>query len=151
MGTLSFDLTGENGVMPLPPDVRQSVRDAEATAAVMKNVLRWTPKHRFDNDLFAPDFARKDFRLAEANSKIAVTQAKARPADRSIYARERFAPSAIIGYWTIVLVERAAGIPLGDWLDSRHSLGLGLPIASTSAALLLAALESRRRATSGRR
>ena len=35
-----------------------------------------------------------------------------------ISARTRFAPSAIIGYWTIVLVERAAGTPLGDWLDS---------------------------------
>ncbi len=34
-----------------------------------------------------------------------------------IYARRRFAPAAIIGYWTIVLVERAAGTPLGDWLE----------------------------------
>ena len=68
-----------------------------------------------------------------------------------IYARGRFAPAAIIGYWTIVLVERAAGTPLGDWLDSRHRLGLGLPIASTiTTALLLATLEWRRRATSAR-
>jgi uncharacterized membrane-anchored protein len=66
-----------------------------------------------------------------------------------IYARRRFAPAAIIGYWAIVLVERAAGTPLGDWLDSRHGLGLGLPIASTiTTALLLATLEWRRRAKS---
>jgi uncharacterized membrane-anchored protein len=66
-----------------------------------------------------------------------------------VYARRRFAPAAIIGYWAIVLVERAAGTPLGDWLDSRHGLGLGLPIASTiTTALLLAALEWRRRAKS---
>jgi uncharacterized membrane-anchored protein len=69
-----------------------------------------------------------------------------------IYARGRFAPAAIIGYWTIVLVERAAGTPLGDWLDSRHGLGLGLPIASAiTTALLLTVLEWRRRATSARR
>ena len=68
-----------------------------------------------------------------------------------IHAPRRFAPAAIIGYWTIVLVERAAGTPLGDWLDTRHGLGLGLPISSTiTAALLLAALEWRRRATSAR-
>jgi uncharacterized membrane-anchored protein len=66
-----------------------------------------------------------------------------------ISARTRFAPSAIIGYWTIVLVERAAGTPLGDWLDSKHGLGLGLPIASTiTMGLLLASLAWRRRATS---
>ena len=35
----------------------------------------------------------------------------------AIYARARFAPAAIFGYWTIVLVERAAGTPLGDWLE----------------------------------
>ena len=68
-----------------------------------------------------------------------------------VYARRRLAPAAIIGYWAIVLVERAAGTRLGDWLDSRHGLGLGLPIASTiTMALLLAALEWRRRATSAR-
>ena len=51
----------------------------------------------------------------------------------------RFAPAAIIGYWTIVLVEPAAGTPLGDWLDSRHGLGLGLPIASAITTALLVA------------
>jgi uncharacterized membrane-anchored protein len=63
------------------------------------------------------------------------------------YARSRFAPAAIVGYWTIVLVERPAGTPLGDWLASRHGLGLGLPVASViSAALFIATLEWRRRA-----
>lgn len=66
-----------------------------------------------------------------------------------IHARVRLAPAAIVGYWAIVLVERAAGTPLGDWLDSWHGLGLGLPVASAiTMGLLLAALEWRRRATS---
>jgi uncharacterized membrane-anchored protein len=45
------------------------------------------------------------------------------------------------GYWTIVLVERAAGTPLGDSIDSRHGLGMSLPVASAiTAGLLLIAL-----------
>lgn len=60
-------------------------------------------------------------------------------------ARMRLAPAALLGYWAIVLTERAAGTPLGDWLDSRHGLGLGLPFASMiTLALLLAALAWRR-------
>jgi uncharacterized membrane-anchored protein len=34
-----------------------------------------------------------------------------------------------LGYWCIVLAERAAGTPAGDWFASRRGLGLGLPIA----------------------
>jgi uncharacterized membrane-anchored protein len=88
--------------------------------------------------------------IAHATSLfVAVLVLGAAPA-AVIYARGRFAPAAIVGYWTIVLVERAAGTPLGNWLDSRHGLGLGLPIASAITTALLLALEWRRRATPAR-
>jgi uncharacterized membrane-anchored protein len=59
-----------------------------------------------------------------------------------IVARSSVAPTAMVGYWCIVLAERAAGTPAGDWFASRRGLGLGLPIAlaCTGAVLLMALL-----------
>jgi uncharacterized membrane-anchored protein len=57
-----------------------------------------------------------------------------------IVARSSVAPTAMIGYWCIVLAERAAGTPAGDWFASRRGLGFGLPVAlaCTGAVLLMA-------------
>jgi uncharacterized membrane-anchored protein len=59
-----------------------------------------------------------------------------------IVSRSMFAPTSTVGYWCIVLVDRAAGTPAGDWFASRHGLALGLPIAlaCTGAALLASLL-----------
>jgi uncharacterized membrane-anchored protein len=42
-----------------------------------------------------------------------------------IVSRSRIAPTSMVGYWCIVLAERAAGTPAGDWFASRHGLALG--------------------------
>jgi uncharacterized membrane-anchored protein len=57
-----------------------------------------------------------------------------------IFVRGALAPTSTVGYWCIVLAERAAGTPAGDWFASRRGLGLGLPIAllCTGAALIAA-------------
>jgi uncharacterized membrane-anchored protein len=58
-----------------------------------------------------------------------------------IVSRGLIAPIAMVGYWCIVLAERAAGTPAGDWFASRRGLALGLPIAlARTGAVLLAAL-----------
>jgi uncharacterized membrane-anchored protein len=46
-----------------------------------------------------------------------------------ILVRGALAPTSMLGYWCIVLAERAAGTPAGDWFASRRGLGLGLPAA----------------------
>lgn len=48
-------------------------------------------------------------------------------------------PTAMIGYWCVVLLERCAGTPLGDALASRHALGLGDTLATACTAVLFAA------------
>jgi uncharacterized membrane-anchored protein len=48
-------------------------------------------------------------------------------------------PTAIIGYWCVVLLERCAGTPIGDALASRRSLGLGDTIATLCTGTLFAA------------
>jgi uncharacterized membrane-anchored protein len=50
---------------------------------------------------------------------------------------QRFAQSKM-ACWVIVLVERAAGTPLGDGLASRHGAGLGLQLATACSAMLFA-------------
>jgi uncharacterized membrane-anchored protein len=63
-----------------------------------------------------------------------------------ITARGLIAPASIIGYWFIVLAERAAGTPAGDMLAEERGLGLGLPIAMVcTGALFLAGLLARLR------
>jgi uncharacterized membrane-anchored protein len=46
-----------------------------------------------------------------------------------ILVRGALAPISMLGYWCIVLAERAAGTPAGDWFASRRGLGLGLSAA----------------------
>ena len=46
-----------------------------------------------------------------------------------IVARGFLAPAAVLGYWVIVLAERAAGTPAGDLFASRRGLGLGQTVA----------------------
>ena len=55
-----------------------------------------------------------------------------------IFVRGALAPTSMVGYWCVVLAERAAGTPAGDWFASRRGLGLGLPVAllCTGAALI---------------
>jgi len=48
-------------------------------------------------------------------------------------------PTAITGYWCVVLLERCAGTPIGDALASRRSLGLGDTIATLCTGALFAA------------
>jgi uncharacterized membrane-anchored protein len=58
-----------------------------------------------------------------------------------IYVRDAFAARSMLGYWCVVLAERAAGTPAGDWFASRRGLGLGLPVALLCiGAILIAAL-----------
>jgi uncharacterized membrane-anchored protein len=58
-----------------------------------------------------------------------------------IFVRGALAPTSMLGYWCIVLAERAAGTPAGDWFASRRGLGLGLPVALLCAGTgLIAAL-----------
>jgi len=62
----------------------------------------------------------------------------------TIRARRLIAPTAMVGYWCIVLAERAAGTPLGDWIASGHGLGLGLIVSiAITAALVLLGLRAR--------
>jgi len=55
-----------------------------------------------------------------------------------IFVRRALAATSMVGYWCVVLAERAAGTPAGDWFASRRGLGLGLPVAllCTGAALV---------------
>ncbi len=57
-----------------------------------------------------------------------------------IFVRGALAATSMVGYWCVVLAERAAGTPAGDWFASRRGLGLGLPVAllCTGAALVAA-------------
>jgi uncharacterized membrane-anchored protein len=57
-----------------------------------------------------------------------------------IFVRGALAPTSMLGYWCVVLAERAAGTPAGDWLASRRGLGFGLPVAlfCTGTSLILA-------------
>ena len=60
--------------------------------------------------------------------------------------RARWVPNLMLSYWVAVLAERAAGTPVGDGLASRHGFSLGLPVATTvTAALLAGALAWRER------
>jgi uncharacterized membrane-anchored protein len=43
----------------------------------------------------------------------------------------------ILLYWAIVMAERLAGTAVGDMLDSRRALGLGLPLASLCSGVFL--------------
>jgi uncharacterized membrane-anchored protein len=45
-----------------------------------------------------------------------------------VLVRGALAPTSMLGYWCIVLAERAAGTPAGDWFASRRGLGLGLSV-----------------------
>jgi uncharacterized membrane-anchored protein len=64
----------------------------------------------------------------------------------TILVRGALAPTSMLGYWCIVLAERAAGTPAGDWFASRRGLGLGLPVALLCVgAGLIAALRLYRR------
>ena len=44
-------------------------------------------------------------------------------------ARTALLPASVLGYWVVILAERAAGTPVGDSLASRHGFALGLPLA----------------------
>ena len=64
----------------------------------------------------------------------------------AIAARSAFASSALIGYWIVVLAERAAGTPAGDLLAETRGIGLGLPVSmAITGGLLIVALALRRR------
>ena len=54
--------------------------------------------------------------------------------------RANFAPAAVLGYWAIVLAERAAGTAVGDLFAEERGLAFGLPVsmAITGVALALA-------------
>jgi uncharacterized membrane-anchored protein len=55
--------------------------------------------------------------------------------------QDAFAARSMLGYWCVVLAERAAGTPAGDWFASRRGVGLGLPVALLCiGAALIAAL-----------
>ena len=54
-----------------------------------------------------------------------------------IRVRNLAAPAAMVGYWCIVLAERAAGTPMGDWLAKSRGLNLGLPISMALVGVLL--------------
>lgn len=43
-------------------------------------------------------------------------------------------------YWLTVVAVRTAGTDVGDWLASRHGLGLGLPLSTTLTGLAFGAL-----------
>jgi hypothetical protein len=63
----------------------------------------------------------------------------------AIRARGALGPTSMVGYWCIVLAERAAGTPTGDALADEHGFSLGLPIAMAIAcAALLIGLWLRR-------
>ena len=53
--------------------------------------------------------------------------------------RSRFAPTSVLAYWCVVLVERCAGTPVGDGLASSRAIGLGLPLAIVCTTGLLVA------------
>ena len=64
----------------------------------------------------------------------------------TIGARSAVAPASLLGYWCIVLAERAAGTPAGDLLAEERGLNLGLPIAMTiTGGVFIAALALRGR------
>jgi uncharacterized membrane-anchored protein len=56
-----------------------------------------------------------------------------------LVARRRYFPTAVLGYWCVVLAERCAATPAGDALASRHAAALGLPLAVASTASLFGA------------
>ena len=47
-----------------------------------------------------------------------------------VVARDTWGRSSVQLYWCIIMVERCAGTAVGDGLDSRRGLGLGLPLAT---------------------
>ncbi len=55
-----------------------------------------------------------------------------------IFARQQFATASVLAYWVIVLAERCAGTAIGDGLESRHGLHLGLPLAMLCTGALMA-------------
>ncbi|MCW6509347.1 hypothetical protein [Lichenifustis flavocetrariae] len=57
-----------------------------------------------------------------------------------IRVRNLAAPTAMVGYWCVVLAERAAGTAMGDWLAKSRGLNLGLPVSIvlTTSVLLIA-------------
>jgi uncharacterized membrane-anchored protein len=61
--------------------------------------------------------------------------------------RSFLAPASVLGYWCIVLAERAAGTPVGDIFAEERGLGYGLPIAMmiTGGAFLVALIFRGRR------
>lgn len=68
----------------------------------------------------------------------------------AIIGRRQFAATSVLAYWVIVLAERCAGTVVGDGIDSRHGLALGLPIATIiTCALLAIGLAMRQRILSG--
>ena len=56
----------------------------------------------------------------------------------AIMVRSRFAATSVLAYWVIVLAERCAGTAVGDGIESRHGLALGLPVATVITTSLLA-------------
>lgn len=71
----------------------------------------------------AGDYAAHGVGLALATIALAALLVAA------IMVREKAAPLAALGYWAVVLAERAAGTPLGDLFASRRGFHLGLPLA----------------------
>jgi uncharacterized membrane-anchored protein len=58
-----------------------------------------------------------------------------------VRARGALFPTAIVGYWAIVLAERAAGTPIADFLAGGRGIALGLPMSMICAgAMMLAGL-----------
>jgi uncharacterized membrane-anchored protein len=82
----------------------------------------------------AGDFVSHGIGLPLATAVLAALLAFA------VLLRSASAPAALLGYWVIVLIERAAGTPAGDLLAEERGLGFGLPVAMaiTGGAFVLA-------------
>ena len=94
----------------------------------------------------AGDLAAHDFGLTVASVALSALLVIV------IGVRSWAAPASLLGYWCIVLAERAAGTPVGDGLAEKRGLGYGLPVAMTiTGAALLLALAFRARMASPRK
>ena len=55
-----------------------------------------------------------------------------------ILIRDAIAPTSVLLYWSIIMMERCAGTAVGDALASRRAMALGIPLATTCTFTLLA-------------